>query len=218
MKKDSNVPVNSAVDRLRSCIIAMRTAAKAEQIDPEGPLGVWVQAQEAMLLSMADFAELQTDQIVERVGSVERSMKATVERVQAEIAKLVATREEARQETLKIREEGRLLKEERLQAGDDLAIRMSDKIQDHLKQVMLVREKRWNLRQNLRLVGMLGGVLFVVFLGGQWMAFHGDAQDILGRCKASPALDPVTKIAYCPMWIVEGLPDPTPPASAATRR
>ena len=51
MKKDVGVPVNSAVDRLRSCIIAMRTAAKAEQIDPEGPLGVWVQAQEAMLLS-----------------------------------------------------------------------------------------------------------------------------------------------------------------------
>ena len=95
---------------------------------------------------------------------------------------------------------------------------MSDKIQDHLKHVMLVREKRWNLRQNLRLVGMFAGVLFAVFLGGQWMAFHGDAQDILGRCKASPALDPVTKIAYCPMWIVEGLPDPTPPAPAATRR
>ena len=213
MKKDVNAPVNSAVDRLRSCIIAMRTAAKAEQIDPEGPLGVWVQAQEAMLLSMADFAELQTDQIVERVGAVERSMKATVERVQAEIAKLVATREEARQETLKIREEGQLLKEERLQAGDDLAIRMSDKIQDHLKHVMLVREKRWNLRQNLRLVGMFAGVLFAVFLGGQWMAFHGDARDILERCQASPALDPVTKVAYCPMWIVEGLPDPTPPAA-----
>ena len=214
MKKDVNAPVNSAVDRLRSCIIAMRTAAKAEQIDPEGPLGVWVQAQEAMLLSMADFAELQTDQIVERVLTVERGMGSAVERVEAEIKKLVATREEARQATFKIREEGNLLKEERLKAGDDLAIRMSDKIQQHLKSTILVRERRWNLRQNLRLVSIFAGVLFVVFLGGQWVAFHGDARAILERCQASPAIDPVSKLAYCPMWVVEGLPDPTPPAPA----
>ena len=61
------------------------------------------------------------------------------------------------------------------------------------------------------------GVLFAVFLGGQWMTFHGDARDILERCKGSPALDPVTKVDYCPMWIVEGLPDPTPPPLAARR-
>lgn len=110
-----------------------------------------------------------------------------------------------------------MLKEERLKAGDDLAVRMSDKIQDHLKHVMLVREKRWNLRQNLLLIGIFAGVLFSVFLSGQWVAFHGDARTILERCQASPAIDPISKLSYCPMWVVEGLPDPTPPP-AATRR
>ncbi len=209
--------MNGAVDHLRSCIIAMRTAAKAEQIDPEGPLGVWVQAQEAMLLSMAHFAELQTDRIVETVREVDRAMTAAVTLVEAEVQRVRATNETARVETMRLRSQGDVLKEERLKAGDDLAIRMSDKIQEHLKDTVLVREKRWNLRQNLRLVAMFAGVLFAVFLGGQWVAFHGDARTILERCKASPALDPVTKVAYCPMWVVEGLPDPTPPP-AATRR
>ena len=209
--------MNGAVDHLRSCIIGMRTAAKAEQIDPEGPLGVWVQAQEAMLLSMAHFAELQTDRLVETVREVDLAMTAAVTLVEAEVQRVRVTNETARVETMRLRSQGDVLKEERLKAGDDLAVRMSDKIQDHLKHVMLVRERRWNLRQNLRLVGIFAGVLFAVFLGGQWMALHGDARDILERCKGSPALDPVTKVAYCPMWIVEGLPDPTPPPLAARR-
>ncbi len=215
MKKDTSM--NGAVDHLRSCIIGMRTAAKAEQIDPEGPLGVWVQAQEAMLLSMAHFAELQTDRLVETVREIDLAMTAAVTLVEAEVQRVRATNETARVETMRLRSQGDVLKEERLKAGDDMAIRMSDKIQEHLKDTVLVREKRWNLRQNLRLVAMFAGVLFAVFLGGQWMVFQGDARTILERCKASPAIDPYSKLAYCPMWVVEGLPDPTPPPVAARR-
>jgi hypothetical protein len=199
------------IEQLRAAQVQMDEAIIREGIEPSGPLGVWAAGQRAMIAAIVSYMEDHTARVETKALVVEASMKAEVDRVKV-------TNDAARAEAMRLRSEGTLLKEERLKAGDDLAIRMSDKIQDHLKHVMLVREKRWNLRQNLRLVGMFAGVLIAVFLGGQWMAFHGDAQDILGRCKASPALDPVTKIAYCPMWIVEGLPDPTPPAPAATRR
>ena len=212
-----NTSMDGAVDHLRSCIIGMRTAAKAEQIDPEGPLGVWVQAQEAMLLSMAHFAELQTDRLVETVREVDLAMTAAVTLVEAEVQRVRATNETARVETMRLRSQGDLLKEERLKAGDDMAIRMSDKIQEHLKDTVLVREKRWNLRQNLRLVSIFAGVLFATYLGGQWTVFHGDRRDILERCQMNPAIDRITKVTYCPTWVIEGLPDPTPPPVATQR-
>jgi hypothetical protein len=215
MKKDPAASLNSTVDHLRSCIIEMRAAAKAEQIDPDGPLGVWVRAQEVMLLGMADFAEQQTDQIVERVSAVERSMKSALTLVEAEVAKLIATREEARQQTIKMREEGLLLKEERLQAGDDMAIRLSDKIQNCLKTTMLVRERRWNLRQNVRLVSLGAAVLLAVFLSGQWMQGHNRAAAIIERCRTNLATDPDTKVSYCAMSTIEGVPGPAPSQAAA---
>lgn len=98
--------MNGAVDHLRSCIIGMRTAAKIEQIDLEGPLGVWVQAQEAMLLSMAHFAELQTDRIVETVREVDLAMTAAVTLVEAEVQRVRATNETARVETMRLRSQG----------------------------------------------------------------------------------------------------------------
>ena len=162
-----------------------------------------------MIAAMISVMEDQTARVETKALVVEASMKAEVERVKV-------TNEASRQETLRLRSEGALLKEERLKAGDDLAVRMSDKIQDHLKDTVLIRERRWNLFQNLKLVGIFAGVLFTVFLGGQWTVFHGDARTILERCQASPAIDPVTKVAYCPMWVIEGLPDPV--SSAPARR
>ena len=225
MKKELSNPMNNAVDYLRSCIIAMRAAAKAEQIDPEGPLGVWVRAQEAMLLGMIDFAELQTDRLVESVSMVDRSMTSAVTLVEAEVKKLTATREEARQQMWVWREENERMKEERLRAGDDMAIRMADTIKDRLKTSMLVRERRWNLRQNLGLVGIFTGVLFATFLGGQWMQGHNEALTIIERCHANRAVDPSTNAAFCPMPSVDGIaetvvapPPPPPPPPVATRR
>ena len=196
------------MDELRAAQAQLDEAIIREGIDPSGPLGVWAAAQRAMIAAMVSVMEDHTARVETKALGVEASMKAEVERVKV-------TNEAARVETMRLRSEGALLKEERLKAGDDLAIRMSDKIQDHLKDTVLVREKRWNLFQNLKLVGIFAGVLFAVFLGGQWMAFHADARAILQRCQVSPAIDPVTKVSYCPMWVIEGLPDPTPPAPAS---
>ena len=195
------------IDQLKAAQVQLDEAVIREGIEPSGPLGVWAAAQRAMIAAMVSVMEDHTARVETKAQGVEASMKAEVERVRV-------TNEAARQETMRLRSEVSLLKEERLKAGDDLAIRMSDKIQQHLKSTILVRERRWNLRQNLRLVSIFVGVLFAVFLGGQWVAFHGDARSILERCQASPAIDPVSKLTYCPMWVVEGLPDPTPPAPA----
>ena len=102
-----------------------------------------------------------------------------------------------------------------MKAGDDMAIRLSDKIQDCLKTTMLVRERRWNLRQNVRLVSVSAAVLFAVFLSGQWVQGHNRAAAIIERCRANLLVDSNTKVAYCAMSTIEGAPDPAPSQAAA---
>ena len=195
------------MDQLRVAQTQLDEAVLREGIEPTGPLGVWASAQRAMIAAMVSVMDDHATRVETKALVVEASMKAEVERVRV-------TNEAARVETMRLRSEGEVLKQERLTAGDDLAIRMADKIRDRLKSTVLIREKRWNLFHNLRLVSMFAGVLFGVFLGGQWMVLQGDARGILERCKASPAIDPYSKLAYCPMWLIEGLPDPTPAAPA----
>jgi Spy/CpxP family protein refolding chaperone len=207
----SQTGASTPLDQLKAAQVQLDEAIITEGIEPSGPLGVWASAQRAMIAAIVSYMEDHTARVETKAQSVEASMRAEVDRVKV-------TNDAARVETMRLRSQGDLLKEERLKAGDDLAIRMSDKIQEHLKDTVLVREKRWNLFHNLRLVAMFAGVLFAVFLGGQWTVFHGDRRDILERCQASPAIDPVTKVAYCPMWAIEGLPDPIPPSAAPARR
>jgi len=199
------------MDQLKAAQVQLDEAVIREGIEPSGPLGVWAAGQRAMIAAVISVIEDHTARVETKAQGVEASMKAEVERVKV-------TNEAARLAIVDLREEGKLLKEERLKAGDDLAVRMADKIQDHLQDMVLIREKRWNLFHNLRLVATFVAVLFAAYLGGQWMVFHGDRRDILERCQVNPALDPVTKLSYCPMWIIEGLPDPTPAPTAPTRR
>lgn len=206
----SQTGASSPLDQLKAAQVQLGDAVIREGIEPSGPLGVWAGAQRAMIAAMVLVMEDHTARVETKAQGVEASMKAAVELVRA-------TNEAARIETMRLRSEGGVLKEERLRVTNDLALQMAKTMKKELRETVLIREKRWNLFHNLRLVGTFAGVLFAVFLGGQWLVVHGEARDILERCRASPAIDPVTKVAYCPMWVIEGLPDPTPPAVRGRR-
>ncbi len=200
------------VDKLWASVARMREAAEAERIEPGSTLGVWVEAQETALTAMAEFAEQQSTRIIERADAAEKGMNAAVERVDAEVGRLRAANEAARQLMLSVRAETANLKEERLKAGDDLAVRLSDKIQKCLETTMLVRERRWNLRQNVKLVALGFSILFAAFLGGEWMQGHNLGVDIIERCRKHQAVDPDTKTTWCAMSTIEGISAPAPAA------
>ncbi len=182
----------------------MDAAVYTEGIDPSGPLGVWCRVQKDIVAALAAVAEEQSSGMVERFASFQQAMQAAIELVEAEIALLKAGTEAARQVMLSVKAETTNAREERLKAGDDMAIRLSDKIQGCLESTMLVREKRWNLRQNVTLAALGAGLLFGAFIGGQWVQGHSMGQAIIDRCRTHLAVDPSTKVAYCAMNTVEG--------------
>lgn len=196
--------ISVALLALRARLPEMDAAVYTEGIDPSGPLGVWCRVQKDIVAALAAVAEEQSSGMVERFASFQQAMQAAIELVEAEIALLKAGTEAARQVMLSVKAETTNAREERLKAGDDMAIRLSDKIQGCLESTMLVREKRWNLRQNVTLAALGAGLLFGAFIGGQWVQGHSMGQAIIDRCRTHLAVDPSTKVAYCAMNTVEG--------------
>ncbi len=198
---------SQALVALRACLPEMDAAVYAEGIDPSGPLGVWCRVQKDIVAALAAVAEEQSSGTAERLASFQQAMQAAIELVEAQVVLLKAGTEAARQVMLSVKAETANSKEERLKAGDDMAIRLSDKIQGCLEDTLLVREKRWNLRQNVTLVAFGACLLFGAFMCGEWVREHSLGQAIIERCRTHLAVDPGTKVAYCAMNTVEGRPE-----------
>lgn len=204
--RDKPPGMSVALLTLRARLPEMDAAMYAEGIDPSGPLGVWCRVQKDIVAALAAVAEEQGSGMVERLASFQQAMQAAIELVEAQVVLLKAGTEAARQVMLSVKAETANSKEERLKAGDDMAIRLSDKIQGCLEDTLLVREKRWNLRQNVTLVAFGTCLLFGAFMCGEWVQGQSMGQAIIERCRTHLAVDPGTKVAYCAMSTVEGRP------------
>ncbi len=210
--RESPPGTSVALLALRARLPEMDAAMYTEGINPSGPLGVWCRVQKDIVAALAVVAEEQSSGMSERLSTFQQAMQAAIELVEAEVALLKAGTEAARQVMLSFKAETANSREGRLKAGDDMAIRLSDKIQECLETTLLVRERRWNLRQNVTLIAFGTCVLFGAFMGGEWVQGHSMGQAIIDRCRTHLAVDPGTKVAYCAMNTVEGRPE-TPPVS-----
>ena len=208
MKKPFDADLNGYVDQIRKSIIDLRAAAKAEQIDMDGPLGAWIRAQEAVLLQLVNFAEYQADVLVEHVRLIDGSLKTAKEYSEAEGKRAEASRQEIRMQLARMKQVNEDLKQERLQAMDDVAVRIADGIRDKLKRTILVREKSWNLRQNLRYAGFGSAMLFVAYLGGVYYQGQDAVRDIIELCRKFPTVDQKSGVQYCTMGLVDGSAKP----------
>ena len=214
MRKPFDADLNGYVDQIRQSIIGLRAAAKAEQIDMDGPLGVWVRAQEAVLLQIVNFAEYQADVLVEHVRLIDGSLQSAKAFAEAEGKRAESSREEIRARLAHMKQFNENLKQERLEAMDDVAVRISDGIRDKLKRTILVREKRWNLKQNLRYAGFGSLLLFAAYLGGVYYQGQEAVRDIIELCRKYPTVDQKTKVQYCTMGLIDGSAKPVDLAGA----
>ena len=203
----NEIAARSPAAGLHVALLQLDAALIAEGIDPSSPLGVWSQAQKAMIHAMigcvTDLATRVDDQVA-RVGAVaDTQLKALQKAIESANASRAASVQEIER-----------LKEERLTAMDDVAIRMADKIRDELKRTILVREKRWNLKQNLRYAGFGSLLLFAAYLGGVYYQGQEAVRDIIELCRKYPTVDQRTKVQYCTLGLIDGSAKPVDLAGA----
>lgn len=180
--------MNAAVEQLRVAVEGLMREGRAEGIEPDGPLGRWLEAQVQALGGFAAVLDGQADRFEEVVGKVQAANDA-------ELAKLSVTLELAR-ETVK---QGDIAVKQARNAQLAATVQQEDAVQrmihetlpmfaDRLKGALVIRESRWN-RDKARRRHALAGLVFVgVFSAGYALCAWSD-QDRLAafdRCVAAP--------------------------------
>ena len=194
----------SAVEQLKAAIIALRTAAKAEGIEPGSVLGVWMTSQEIAIMAMADTVEWQIGRVEGRLDQVEQLMATATKRVDAEIARAKTTMAEWHSAAAYVRSRTAESEEQRKVENLKLARELGEGIKETLKTTMLAREIRFNRRQNWSAVSLVALAAFACFIaGGVWTGYRSD-HGVLGKCLAKQVPDQSGQHFYCAMEVVRG--------------
>lgn len=194
---------SAEVVHLRTCCEQLQEALRIEGIEPHGPLGVWSRALASALGGLAIVLEMLAERVEHKAEAVEQAMLAEVARVKAAV-------DEARGLTNRLKVEIEDNKERRKEENLALARELGEGIKDTLKTALLIRERRWNRRQNWTAAVLTATVLVGCFIAGVgWSDYSrpgGAVQEVVDRCVARKVLDAVTHQYYCPVKSVLGEP------------
>jgi len=186
-------------DELRAAALAMEQAAWREGIDGTGPLGVWVTAMRAALVSLADICDGQLNQAVETV----RDAKATTE---GELKKLQVARDEAGRllEQARMAQVGFEVQKEKLIAG--LVNTIVPQMVEAVGKAVVIRQVRFNQKvQWGRAAGIAAAALALVLGGFVWGTWAPDnsvaagalALERIRQCQAAPIKEARTGETFC---------------------
>ena len=196
VRSERQTVLASETAKLQECVGKLGDAMRFEGIDAHTPLGVWCEAQQAAMLSLGQLVELQTARIEDRAEAVERSWKAQTELHGKAIEELRAATQACRAETA--RSEAKRKADGQLLAGE-----VATDIKKAITDTMVVREVRWNRRQNWTAAAIGAVVLMGLFVGGGiWSGYRTD-QGMIGRCLTKQVVDAAGQ-AYCPMNVLRG--------------
>ena len=158
--------VNLAVEQLRAAADRLIADGRSEGIEPDGPLGRWLEGQAQALAGLAGLLDDQTIRFEELIGGIRTA-------ADAELQKAAAATELANQAIkageltlLQARTAQIALEVER----ESLVLRMIKEtlplFADRLKQALVIREQRWNDDIRRRRYVAAGDAALAVFLGG----------------------------------------------------
>jgi hypothetical protein len=125
------------------------------------------------------------------------------QRANATAAASVKSIEEMRAATAACRAQVTLSEEQRRSQRLMLAADVAGDIKKVLKESLVIREVKWNRRQNWTAAALAAAVLMGCFVaGGLWTGYYND-RAALDRCISKQVIDSAGR-AYCGMEVVRG--------------
>lgn len=189
-------------EHLAASLFQLQEAARAEQIEKNSTLGVFLVAQEMVLITMAAVVESQQAVISDRASEMQGAMVAQEKAMASQVAVVKVEIERCRQETQRLQAVTGLAVEERKKDSQELAKELAKMISKGIKEATLIREVRFNRFQNWSAAGFLAFCVFSAFVGGQvWTNSKLEAR-ILERCERSQVLSGGT--SWCDMSVARG--------------
>ena len=158
--------VNPAVEQLRAAADRLVADGRSEGIEPDGPLGRWLEGQAQALAGLAGLLDGQTLRFEELIGGIRTAADAELQKAAA-ATELANHAIKAGELTLRQARTAQIaLEVER----ESLVLRMIKEtlplFADRLKQALVIREQRWNDDIRRRRFVAAGAVALAVFLAG----------------------------------------------------
>jgi len=199
--------VNPAVEQLRAAVERLLREGRAEGIEPDGPLGVWLDAQAEALQGFAailDGQEARFDQALARIEAANKSELAKL------AAAVVLAREAAQQGELAVmqaRNAQVLLVVERENLVQRMIKETLPMFVERLKEVLVIRETQWNRRKESVRFALAGLLFVVVFAGGYGLSVWHDLDHFAAYDRCLATAFPVDGNLYCQLDVA--MPHPT---------
>jgi hypothetical protein len=191
--------VNAAVTRLRTAAEGLIAVGRAEGIEPQGPLGQWLDAQAEALRALAEILGAQELRFEELMRNVNAAASAELEKlvVAAALGNDVVRAGEVALRQARTAQISLQVEKENLTAM--MAKETLPLFVERLKEALIIRERRWNddvKRRRLATAGLMTlGLVFGGYAAHVWQAWT--ATGAYDWCWAHPL--PASGRVYCDM-------------------
>ena len=184
-------------DQLRDAIDGLSAAARAEFIEPDGMLGLWVAAQKKVLNALYVVEEGREEQMRTLIGGAQALIEGARATAEAEAVRAQAEVRKADQSITKAEIELAQMQAESVKAiGDGIAARVQG--------ALVIRAKAYNTTKYLTTALLYAVVLLGTLLGGYaWSSRdHADSDEMRmwAWCKATMAVDKQGKVSCSPAY------------------
>ncbi|MBV8457335.1 MAG: hypothetical protein JO122_12045 [Acetobacteraceae bacterium] len=177
--------MSDTTERLMRATEALDRAAAEERIEPESTLGVWVASQREVLSALYEQERDRKAQIQQLIDNARATAEARAREVQALNRRMEIQQQDLETKTVRS---------------------LTDAVATKLKEVLVIREIRWNKKARVRSWLAAGALMLSLVIGGYtWRALQdSDAVSAYSRCYRETVKDPGTGKLYCPVETMLG--------------
>lgn len=182
------------IARLRAAALKLRKAALVECIEPDGPLGAWVEAQDHALTAQADVAEHQERLITDVLGGADKAIgtrlgecKALAESTRAMLASV-----ERAQVVLEIKTQ---------RVMGEMIERLTPQLVEGVREAVVIRERRYNRKVETSRIAGVVAVALGLLLGGYIWGANRNPSDEQDRLVASRVRLAIQRCQDTSRWV-----------------
>jgi hypothetical protein len=180
--------VNTPDELLRAAADRLLAAGRAEGIEIDGPLGIWLEAQAGALIGLDAVLKSQSEAISERLGAIEARSASEMRNLQVAIegANHVVRQGEVALRSARQAQVGLVVEREHLVAK--MIKETLPMFANKLQGALVIEAEAWNAKKRDMRFAMAAAIAGAIFMTGYCFSWFQDSGEVVAyqRCMAHP--------------------------------